>query len=158
MALKPRRYIVQEDLNFRCNSVAEKGFMVCYSSTAGQVETVTTAISGKKVAGMLLVDVVNKATPSNLSIGEDTGWTDRARNVHRTETYQSGVVRLAKIGELRTNALNPTDWANFAQGDTLYLSGSGKLSRVQAAGTQQIGAAGSARDSDGYLTVFVNIT
>lgn len=157
MALKPRRNVMVDDINFRCASVAEKGFLVCYSSTAGYVEAVATAISGKKVAGMLLLDVVNKATPSNLSLGEDTGWTDREKNVNKLETYQSGVVRLAKVGEIRTNALNPADWASFAQGDKLYLSGSGKLSNSQAAGAELVGHAMSARDSDGYLTVFLNL-
>lgn len=157
MALKPKRDVLKDDINFRCASVAEKGYLVCYSSTAGHVESVATAISGKKVAGMLLLDVVNKATPSNLSLGEDHGWVDREKNVNRIETYQSGVVRLAKMGEVRTNALNPADWANFAQGDKLYLSGSGKLSRSQAAGAEHVGHALSARDSDGYLAVFLNI-
>lgn len=160
MALKPDNKIVVDDINFRCASVSEKGFLVTFNTSTGLVEKLTSSPSGKKVAGMLLMDVVTRGMPENaVVLGEDTGTMDQPLpNRNRLETHVSGVVRLAKLGELYTNAINPTDWANIVVGDKLYVTASGKLSRTKvSSGHELVATALSVVDTDHYLKIYLNI-
>lgn len=163
MALKPHQRVIAEDINFKCNNVAPKGVLLVYSSTAGQVERPplnnvgTASPSGKKVAGVLMIDVVNKNLPSKFILtGDPVGTVDGVRNFSKLETHVSGVVRLMKVGELLTNNV---DNEAFAAGDKLYITNSGAFSKTQdSANHERVGTALAAKDSDGYLKVWVNIT
>ncbi len=160
MALKPDQKLIVDDINLKCASISEKGFVVVFSSTAGYAEVVTSP-SGKKVAGVLLLDVVANgvAEHTNSALAQDTGSmsiTTAPANRYKLEQHVSGVVRLGKIGELRTNAVK--QGITFAQGNKLYITGSGKISNVQDnSGCECIGHALSAKDSDGYIRIFINI-
>lgn len=164
MALKPHRKVIADDINFKCKNVCPKGVLVIYSTTAGFVERPTlnggANPSGKKVAGVLMIDVVNKAAPSLLvrTGGDPLGTVDNTAllNPNKTETHTSGTVRLLKVGECMTNSLDPSD--TFAQGDTLYITNSGLFSKVQDnSGIVSVGRSLGAKDSDGYLKVWISL-
>ncbi len=157
MALKPHFKLGVDDINFRCNNVAEAGLLVVYSTVAGEV-TLPTNPSGKTVAGLLLTGVVNRAVPSELAdLGDPVGTVTFPRNFSKNETHISGMVRLLKIGEAESNKLDASD--TFAAGDDLYVTTNGVISKVKDnAGIDRIGHALAAKDSDGYLKIFVNIS
>lgn len=157
MALKAHQKVTTDDINFRLGSVEERGVLVCIStSTDGEVENVTGSVSGKRVAGMLLMDTVTRGLPGNLTtLGDDTGTTSLPRNMNKNETYVSGVVRLMKKGEAITNQVS----GSISKGATLYVSPSGKLSATQAAGAQEVGyALEDLSDSfSGFVKVFLDV-
>jgi hypothetical protein len=150
MALKPDQKIIADDINFRVGEVEEKGIVVCYASTAEYVEKKTDP-SGAKVAGLLMVDVRNR------DVRDSLGVTAITRNYSKIEVPQSGVVRLVRIGMLRTNDVKDGD--TFAQGNKLYIAGSGKLSNAQISSDhEEVGHALGAKDSDGYVRIWLNIS
>lgn len=149
--LREDRKIVSDDINFRLDSVQERGVLCSISATAGEVE-VSADPSGKRVAGALLLDVVNAGVPSNLTNGLDTGTATNERNFQKNETYKGGVVRLVRKGEVTTDAVDGA----VAAGDTLYLAASGKVSATQATGAQTVGFALAAKDSDGFVKLYID--
>ena len=156
MSLKSHFKGTTDDINFRCKSVTQAGVLVTYATTVGEVEVVANP-SGKKVAGLLLTGVVNRAVPSNMvSLKEPTGTVEFPRNFSKNEVHTSGHVRLLKIGEAETNNVDASD--TFAQGDKLYITANGEISKVQDnSGIEKVGHALAAKDSDGYLRVYINI-
>lgn len=150
MALKPHQKFGLDDINFICENVAAKGCLVAYT-TAGNVAK--TADLAKKVAGVLLIDVVAGIHPSNVTLGDFTGTIDRARNFQKNETHVSGVVRLMKIGEVQTNAVSGT----FNPGDVVRHGGGAGNFRVGGGG-EVVGHALSTKDADGYVKIYVNIS
>lgn len=156
MALKSHFKLGHDDTNFRCKSVSQAGVLVTYASTVGEVEVAANP-SGKKVAGLLLTAVANRAVPSNMvSLKEPTGTVDFPRNFNKNETHTSGHVRLLKIGEIESNNLDASD--TFAQGDKLYITSNGEISKVQDnSGIELVGHALAEKDSEGYLKLFINI-
>lgn len=170
MALKPHLKVIADDINNICTALASKGYLAIYDTTAGaagagkvHVPTSTVGIgepSGKGVAGVLLQDVVNRAVPSLQGLtGDPIGTVDANQaslNLNKNETHVSGYVRLLKVGECVTNALDASD--TFANGDNLYITQLGKFSRsADSTSHQWVGRSLGIKDSDGYLKVFVNI-
>lgn len=150
MALKPERNVIAYDVNHKLGAAQEKGVLVCYSSTAGYVE-VAADPSGKKVAGVLMVDVRNR------DVRDTLGTTTNTRNYGKNEEPISGVVTLAKVGEIMTDDVDASD--TFSAGDSLYITDSGVFSKVRDnSGCEKVGHAIEAKDSDGYLRVWLNIT
>lgn len=149
MALKPDQKIIADDINLKCASAQTKGVLMCFSSTAGYVEKKSNP-SGAKIAGVLMVDVRNR------DVRDVLGKTSTVRNYSKNEVPISGVLRLCRIGELLTNDVDASD--TFAQGDELYVTSNGQFSKVQDnSGCEKVGHAIAAKDSDGYLRVWVNV-
>ena len=158
MALKPMQRVIVDDINMKCQDVAAQGTVVCFSSTVGNVTTVASAVSGKKIAGVLLQDVVARGYAEHMVVlGQDTGTVNEPLlRKSRNETHVSGVCRLLKVGQVDTNWIDFTD--NFIPGDIVYLTSSGKMSHHQDnAGCEKIGHVISGKDSDLYIRVFVNL-
>jgi hypothetical protein len=148
--------IIKDDINFVCESLGSVGQVVVYNS-AGNVEVKASAHTADKVAGLLLIGVVNRAVPGNLESlpGDFTGTTSFPKNHNANETHISGVVRLLKIGELETDQVNATD--NFVPGTGLYLDDAGLLT-VSNTFDGPVGHALSTKNADGYVKVYINIT
>jgi hypothetical protein len=151
--LREERKIVADDINFRLGSAQTRGVLCSISATAGEVE-VAADPSGARVVGVLLMDTVNAGVPGNLSSDSslDTGTASNERNFQKNETYVGGVVRLCRKGEITTDAVDGA----VAAGDTLYLAASGQVSATQATGAQAVGHALSAKDSDGFVKMFID--
>lgn len=160
MALKPTQIIKLDDINMKCQDVAEQGTVVVFSSTVGNVTKSSTAatVSGKKVAGILLQDIVARGYPEHqVVLGQDTGTVDEPLlRKSRNETHVSGVCRLLKIGQIDTNWIDMTD--AFVPGDKLYVTASGKLSHHQDnSGCECVGHVVSGKDANLYIRAFINI-
>ncbi len=153
MALNAHQKIVADDINYRLAAASERGVICTVASTAGQCEVIADP-SGARVAGILMMDVVAKAVPSNLSqdANLDTGTATEQSNKQKNETYEGGVVRLARKGELVTDQISGA----VAAGDSLYVAASGQISATQAAGSQAIGFALDAKDADGFVKLFLD--
>ncbi len=165
MALKPHLKVIADDINNICTATGGAGYFVVWG-TGAQVHVPTGALwtsepSGKVIAGMLLIDVVNRGVPSLIGkVGDPLGVVDPTQNnliLSRNETHVSGQVRILKIGEASTNALKTG--ITFAAGEPLYVSQLGKLTNVTTnlSPTTVVGRALGVKDSDGYLKVFINI-
>ncbi len=154
MALKAHQKVVADDMNFRLDSVQERGLVCGVSSTAGECE-VAADPSGVTVAGLLMMDVVNKGVPSNLASDSnlDTGTITDSLVNGKNETYKGGVVRLLRKGECVTDQVTGA----IAQGDALYLAASGIISATQATGAPQVGFALEAKDGDGFVKMFLDV-
>lgn len=164
MALKPHLKVIADDINFKCNATASKGYLAIYDDTAGQVHVPTSNLvtgepSGSDVAGVLLQDVVNRGVGSLVGLVGDQLGTYTPYNgrlsPHKEEVPVSGYVRLLKIGECETNALDSAD--TFTNGQDLYITQLGKFSNTADTDHQWVGRALGAKGSDGYLKVYVNI-
>ncbi len=165
MARKPHLKVIADDINNVATAVGEDGYFVVYG-TGAQVHVPTGALwtsepSGKVIAGMLLINVVNRGVPSLQGrVGDPLGVVDPTQNniiPSRNETHVSGQVRILKIGEASTNALK--SGITFAAGNPLYVSQLGKLTNVTTnlSPTTVVGRALDVKDTDGYLKVFINI-
>jgi len=154
MALNAHQKIIADDVNYRLNSVQERGLVCAVSSTAGECEVAANP-SGVTAAGILLMDVVLTGRPSNLDSDSslDTGTATTQRNMNKNETHKGGVVRLARKGELVTDQVTGA----IAAGDALYLAASGIISATQATGAPQIGFAIDAKDGDGFVKLFLDV-
>lgn len=153
MALLGPRSILETDITMTCASVSERGYIVVHK-TAGSgdqrgdhagITEVVTAQSGKKVAGMLMCNVVNYDT------------TKYHGNFHQDESLINERVSLLKKGRVSTNALvagqTPT------AGDKAYLGASGKLTGtwVNDVATPKVGEFAGAKDQNGYVAVDLNL-
>ena len=146
MALRPDRKVIHDDINFKVAQVAEKGVVLVYdTANAGFLKIDQEPLADaslQNVAGMLMIDVVNK----------DFGAVPENHN--KLETGLSGVVRVLKVGEITTNQVDAA--ADFGgAGSGVYLGRDGKITSV-ASGTR-IGTTLGATDTDGYVKVFLNI-
>lgn len=149
MALKPDNIIIADDVHFKCATAQTKGVLMCFSSTTGYVEKKTDP-SGSKVAGVLLVDVRNREVRDTL------GTTTAARNANKNEVPISGVLRLCRVGELLTSDV--VSGQTPTQGQKLYVGANGQFSNTQLSSDHEhVGHVLEAKDSDGYLRVWVNI-
>lgn len=145
MALKPDRKVIADDINFRVAEVAEKGELLVYdTATAGYLKKdpqPQADASLQNVAGMLMIDVVNK----------DFGAVPQ--NFQKLETGLSGVVRILKVGEITTNNLDAA--SEWGAGSGVYLGRDGTIHSV-ASGTR-LGTALGAQDSDGYVRIWLSV-
>lgn len=151
MALKSDRRELDTDISFFMDEVAEKGYVVCYS-TAGSgaamddsnaVVTIPAHASGTPV-GILLNDMVN------------IDQTRQHINWHKDERQKGDKVTILKKGYVVTNAISGTP----AGGDPAYVVASGLIGNAAGSGggsTQIIGRFKSSKDSDGYCTVDINL-
>ena len=154
MGLKAHQKVVADDINFRLDSVQTRGLVCGVSATAGECEVVADP-SGVVVAGLLMMDVVNKGVPANLASDSslDTGTISDSLTNGKNETYKGGLVRLLRKGECSTSSVTGA----IAQGDALYLAASGIISATQATGAPQVGFALEAKDSDGFVKMFLDV-
>lgn len=156
MSVKVHFKGTHDDTNFVCDNVAAAGAVVSYNAR-GQVSK-STGVTNEP-AGVLLTEVVTGVHPSNINLGEFTGTINIARNRNKNQTHVSGQVRLLKVGEVETNQVVSTD--TFGAGSGIYLAGNGLIS-TSVSGADlvvrtKIGHALAAKDSDGFVKVFVNI-
>lgn len=152
MALREHQKVVHDDINFACNNVAAAGTLVLYSGTEVTKGSGMPAVSAR-VAGVLLQDVVSGIHPSNVTLGDFTGTINQARNFQKNQTHVSGIVRLLKIGEYETNVIGS---GTLAAGTPLYVDVNGTVTTTNA-GRQRIGHALSAKDTDGYAKIYINV-
>lgn len=153
MALKADRIVESDDITLTCPSVAEAGSTLVYSTAGSGVALGDSAgvadllsPSGKKVAGILLVDVV--------SIDE----TLYHRNFHKPVQKTGERVCLLKRGKVTTNVVTGTP----TPGAPAYLTTSGVLTPTKSTtgglvATPFVGEFKSGLDEDGYATVEVNL-
>ena len=158
MALKGDRYEFQTDISFFMNEVAERGGVVTHSASAApsgsaldsSVNLVTYVAnpSGKVPVGVLLNDMVN------------IDLTRQHINWHKNEVQKGGKVTVLRKGYVLTNKIHAT--GTPAVGDYAYVADSGLISTSTRAitldsGAQPIGRFMSAKDSDGYAKVEINL-
>jgi hypothetical protein len=149
MALKPDRIEFLSDISFFATSAAERGGVVSVVTggsgvsmdDANAVVSYATNPSGVKPIGILLNDVVS------------LDLTRQHINWHRDEVQVGGKVALLRNGQVTTNLVAGTP----AAGSDAYVAASGYISTVQATGAVKIGQFLSAKDSDGYAKVSVNL-
>jgi hypothetical protein len=151
MALKPDRIEFLSDISFFMTSTAERGGVATVVTTssgvgvsmddANAVVSYASSPSGAKPVGILLNDVVS------------LDLTRQHINWHRDEVQVGGKVALLRNGQVTTNLVGGTPSA----GADAYVAASGYISSVQATGAVKIGQFLSAKDSDGYAKVSVNL-
>ena len=154
MALKSDRVESYTDISFFCNdTTAERGGVVVHStgtSSSGvamddpnAVVTYAASASGRVPAGLLLNDVVN------------LDLTRQHINWYRDEVQTGGKVTLLRQGQVTTDMIVPG--VVPAPGSGAYLGASGLLTTVTTPGAK-VGTFLSAKDSDGYAKVDINLT
>jgi hypothetical protein len=153
MALKPDRIELLTDVSFFMNTTAERGgvaSVVTSSSGVGvsmddgnAVVAYAATVSGAKPVGLLLNDVV------------DIDLTRQHINWHKDETQVGGKVTLLRQGQATTNML--VAGTTPAPGSDAYVGVSGLIG-TSSTNAVKIGQFLSAKDSDGYVKVSVNLT
>lgn len=153
MALKPDRIELLTDVSFFMNTTAERGGVASVvTSTSGvgvsmddgnAVVAYAAAVSGSKPVGVLLNDVV------------DIDLTRQHINWHKDETQVGGKVTLLRQGQVTTNML--VAGTTPAPGSDAYVGVSGLIG-TSSTNAVKIGQFLSAKDSDGYVKVSVNLT
>ena len=152
MALKPDRIELQTDVSFFMNSTATRGGVVSVSTAstgvgvamddANAVVAYAAVASGAKPVGVLLNDVVN------------LDLTRQHINWHKDEVQQGGKVTLLQVGQVTTNLVSGTP----DPGDVAYVAANGYIGNDSDSGANApVGRFLSAKDSDGYAKVAVNI-
>jgi hypothetical protein len=149
MSLKGDRYELDTDISFFMNEVATRGLVVSVS-TAGSgaamdhsvaLATVKTNPSGVYALGILLNDMVN------------IDLTRQHLNQHKDEVQKGGKITILRKGFVTTDAISGTPTG----GQDAYLAGTGLISATQAAGAPKIGQFLSAKDTDGFAKVSINL-
>lgn len=156
MALKPDRYEFQTDISFFMNEVAERGGVVVMNGTpsgaamdaANNLVTYAANPSGKVPMGILLNDVVNYDL------------TKHHINPYKNEIQKGGKVTVLRKGYVVTNKISTS--GTPVAGDYAYLADSGLISTSARAlvldgGAQPIGRFMTAKDTDGYAKVEINL-
>lgn len=152
MALKPDRIELLTDVSFFMNTTAERGGVVSVvTATSGvgismddgnAVVAYAATVSGSKPVGVLLNDVVN------------LDLTRQHINWHKDETQVGGKVTLLRQGQVTTNML-VADAVPSAGADA-YVGVSGLIG-TSSTNAVKIGQFLSAKDTDGYAKVSVNL-
>lgn len=156
MALQPDRYEMQTDISFFMNEVAERGGVVVMNGTPSGVamdasNNLVTYIanpSGKVPVGILLNDMVN------------LDLTRQHLNWYKNEVQKGGKVTVLRKGYVVTNKISTS--GTPVAGDYAYLADSGLISTSARAlvldgGAQPIGRFLTAKDSNGYAKVEINL-
>ena len=149
MALKPERYFVADDISFFMDEVAERGGIVCLSTSGSgaamdqgvALGTYAASQSGKTVLGFLMQDMVNKDL------------TQTHINYHKDEVPKGGKVQMWTAGTIVTNMIYPG--LTPAAGGVAYAGPSGLIqtTNVNTAATPIVGKFLSIKDADGYAKV-----
>lgn len=150
MALKSDRVEKLTDISFFMNTVAERGGVVSVVSTgsgvsmddANAVVGYAAVASGAKPVGVLLNDVVN------------LDLTRQHLNWHKDETQLGGKVTVLRHGYVTTNML--VSGVTPSAGDSAYVGANGLIG-TSSTNAVKVGQFLSAKDSDGYAKVSVNI-
>jgi hypothetical protein len=152
MALKPDRVELLTDVSFFMNTTAERGGVVSVvTATSGvgvsmddanAVVAYAAVASGAKPVGLLLNDVVN------------LDLTRQHINWHKDETQVGGKVTVLRVGQVTTNMLvaNTTPSA----GADAYVGANGLIG-TSSTNAVKVGQFLSAKDTDGYVKVSVNL-
>jgi hypothetical protein len=151
MALKPdRKYNDGTDIHYFMSETAERGIIVIHDDTTSGVGAamddadaavkVPTDASGTP-AGLLLNDVVN------------LDLTRQRLNPHQDEVQLGGKVTVLTHGWVVTDKIVSGDAPKA--GDPAYFAASGELSTTDT--SDQVGKWLSAKDSDGYAKVEINL-
>lgn len=154
MALKGDRVIIETDISLTCESVAERGVILCkhtdgsgaaIGDLAGKADLYASA-SGKKPAGLLMGDVVN------------VDLTRYKLNQHKDEVPVGNRVTLLRKGSVVTNKVTGTP----AFGDKAYLTSNGVLTPTLSStgglvATPLIGEFKGGLDEAGYVKVDINL-
>ena len=143
MALRRKRKVKIDDINFKLATVAVQGLLVTYdTATDGFVRVPGASPSfDDKVAGMLMIATVNKdfnAVPVNFQ---------------KLETGLSGHVRLAKQGEIGTDQV--AAGAGFGPGSGVFLGANGTVTNVST--NERVGTALSAVDANGFVDIYLRV-
>lgn len=153
MALKPDRIELLTDVSFFMNTTAERGGIACAvvsASGSGVAMDDSNAVvayvatgSGARPIGVLLNDVVNYDL------------TRQHVNWYKDEMQVGGKVCLLRQGQVTTNLIT----ANATPGPGLdaFVNNSGFIG-VTASGGTKVGQWLSAKDTDGYAKLSVNLT
>jgi len=158
MALKGDRYELQTDVSYFMNEVAERGGVVTLSAsatpsgaamdTASNVVTYVANPSGKVAIGILLNDMVN------------LDLTRQHINWHKDEVQKGGKVTILRKGYVLTNKIStsgtPVAGAAAYVAESGLISTSGKALSLDS-GAVRIGRFLTAKDSDGYAKVEINL-
>ena len=160
MALKSDRYVLQTDISFFLNEVAERGVIVSLSTGGSGVAldnqgttsspfplaVVSANPSGVKPIGFLMNDMVSIDT------------TRYHLNFHKDEVDMPGKVTILRKGWVLTDKVTGGLPAAF---DKAYLGGSGLLQKTQGVGGEvqnpTVGQFLSTVDEDGYTKVEINL-
>lgn len=156
MALKGDRYEIQTDISFFMNEVAERGGVVVINGTpsgaamdaANNIVTYVANPSGKVPMGILLNDMVN------------IDLTRQHLNWYKNEVQKGGKVTVLRKGYVVTNKISTS--GTPVAGDYAYLADSGLISTsaralVLDSGAKPIGRFLTAKDTDGYAKVEINL-
>lgn len=154
MALKADRVIIETDITMTCPSAAERGVVLCHSTSGSGIAigdsagaaNLLASPSGSKPAGLLLNDVV--------SLDE----TRYHRNRHKDEMLTGERVTLLRKGRVTTNKVTGTPTV----GATAYLTANGVLTPTKSTtgglvATPAVGEFKSILDADGYVAVEINL-
>lgn len=152
MALKPDRVELLTDVSFFMNTTAERGGVVSVvTATSGvgvsmddanAVVAYAAAASGAKPVGLLLNDVVN------------LDLTRQHINWHKDETQVGGKVTVLRVGQVTTNML--VAGTTPSAGADAYVGANGLIG-TSSTNAVKIGQFLSAKDTDGYAKVSVNL-
>jgi len=152
MALKPDRVELLTDVSFFMNTTAERGGVVSVvTATSGvgvsmddanAVVAYAAVASGAKPVGLLLNDVVN------------LDLTRQHINWHKDETQVGGKVTVLRVGQVTTNML--VAGTTPSAGADAYVGASGLIG-TSSTNAVKIGQFLSAKDTDGYVKVSVNL-
>jgi hypothetical protein len=152
MALKPDRVELLTDVSFFMNTTAERGGVVSVvTATSGvgvsmddanAVVAYAAVASGAKPVGLLLNDVVN------------LDLTRQHINWHKDETQVGGKVTVLRVGQVTTNMLVAA--TTPSAGADAYVGASGLIG-TSSTNAVKIGQFLSAKDTDGYVKVSVNL-
>jgi hypothetical protein len=152
MALKPDRVELLTDVSFFMNTTAERGGVVsAVTATSGvgvsmddanAVVAYAAVASGAKPVGLLLNDVV------------DLDLTRQHINWHKDETQVGGKVTVLRQGQVTTNML--VAGTTPSAGADAYVGASGLIG-TSSTNAVKIGQFLSAKDTDGYVKVSVNL-
>lgn len=152
MALKSDRIEAYTDISFFCNdTTAERGGVMVFNTLgsgvamddSAAVVTYAADQSGKVPAGLLLNDVV------------DLDLTRQHINWHKDEVQTGSKVTLLRQGQVTTNLI--TAGVTPGVGSGAYVGVSGYLTTVST-NSVKVGTFLSAKDSDGYAKVDINLT
>jgi hypothetical protein len=152
MALKPDRIELLTDVSFFMSTTAERGGVASVvTATSGvgvsmddgnAVVAYAAVASGAKPVGVLLNDVVN------------LDLTRQHINWHKDETQVGGKVTLLRQGQVTTNQL--VAGTTPSAGADAYVGVSGLIG-TSSTNAVKIGQFLSAKDTDGYAKVSVNL-
>jgi hypothetical protein len=152
MALKPDRVELLTDVSFFMNTTAERGGVVSVvTATSGvgvsmddanAVVAYAAVASGAKPVGLLLNDVVN------------LDLTRQHINWHKDETQVGGKVTVLRVGQVTTNML--VVGSTPSAGADAYVGANGLIG-TSSTNAVKVGQFLSAKDTDGYVKVSVNL-